>query len=156
MKFQSGQSGNPAGRPKKLLRRVDEVLHGAGVDPVAKIVALITQLERQRFQVRRAPKGVAGEQLEAWKEREVGRVEAARKACRDQQLKLWFELLPYVHAPVKDAGEPAEPPPAGAERGLSGYSTEDLVAIALGRRQLGGASGASSAPVEAPEKPRAN
>lgn len=40
-RFKPGQSGNLAGRPKKLVRRIEEVLHAAGIDPMQEVMKLI-------------------------------------------------------------------------------------------------------------------
>lgn len=48
-------SGNPKGRPRKLLRRPDEELHEQGISPVSEILKLIPELRKS-------------EQLKAWLE----------------------------------------------------------------------------------------
>ncbi len=55
MTFRPGISGNAAGRPKKLLKRPDEVLHEQGISPVAEILKLIPSLRES-------------DQLKAWLE----------------------------------------------------------------------------------------
>ena len=79
MRFQPGVSGNPQGRPKKLLKRVDEILSERGLEPLAEVLDRIAKLERTR-----------------------GKKASAAKA---QALRLWMELLPYVYARPKDLPE---------------------------------------------------
>lgn len=43
--WQPGQSGNPAGRPRKLLHRVDEILSKAGLHPVTELLKLLDELK---------------------------------------------------------------------------------------------------------------
>lgn len=43
--WKPGESGNPSGRPKRLLLRVDEILHKAGKHPVAEILKLLPELK---------------------------------------------------------------------------------------------------------------
>jgi hypothetical protein len=43
--WKPGQSGNPGGRPKKLITRVDEILHGLKLNPTTELIALIPQLK---------------------------------------------------------------------------------------------------------------
>ena len=43
-RFQPGQIANPHGRPRKLLGRVDEILHKHGVHPVEKLLELMPDL----------------------------------------------------------------------------------------------------------------
>lgn len=40
-RFVPGVSGNPGGRPKKLLKRLEESLHGSGVDPIREILSIL-------------------------------------------------------------------------------------------------------------------
>lgn len=42
--WKPGQSGNPGGKPKKLLRRLEEVMHSRGIDPVDELLDLIPRL----------------------------------------------------------------------------------------------------------------
>lgn len=76
MGFKPGVSGNPAGRPKKLLRRVDEVLHERGIEPIAVVLDHIAKLGKTRG------KGAA--------------------AAKKEALQLWMELLPYCYARPKE------------------------------------------------------
>lgn len=82
MAFTAGISGNPAGRPKKLLKRVDEVLFERGIEPVAYVLDRITKLERTR----------------------------GKRAfdAKLQALRFWMELLPYVYAKPKELSELAD------------------------------------------------
>lgn len=43
--WKPGQSGNPKGRPKKLIPRVDEILAKQKINPVDEILALMPQLK---------------------------------------------------------------------------------------------------------------
>lgn len=79
MRFQPGVSGNPQGRPKKLLKRVDEILSERGIEPLAEVLDRIARLERT------TGKGAA--------------------VAKMQALRLWMELLPYVYARPKDLPE---------------------------------------------------
>jgi len=42
-RFKPGQSGNPAGRPKKILARVDELCHQAGVHPFTELMKILKE-----------------------------------------------------------------------------------------------------------------
>lgn len=55
--FAPGKSGNPSGRPKRLVARPDEVLAAAGIDPVKEILKLIASGELR-----------TSDQLKAWLE----------------------------------------------------------------------------------------
>jgi hypothetical protein len=50
--FKPGQSGNPAGRPKKLLTRIDEKCHELGLHPFDEIMKLLPDLDsREKIEV---------------------------------------------------------------------------------------------------------
>lgn len=44
-RFKPGQSGNPSGRPRSRLDRVDQVLEAAGKHPVKELLKLIPELK---------------------------------------------------------------------------------------------------------------
>jgi hypothetical protein len=79
MRFQPGVSGNPQGRPKKLLKRVDEILSERGLEPLAEVLDRIARLEKTKG------KGAS--------------------VAKMQALRLWVELLPYVYARPKELPE---------------------------------------------------
>lgn len=43
-RFKPGQSGNPSGRPKRLLPRIDEMMHKDGKHPYTELMRLIPKL----------------------------------------------------------------------------------------------------------------
>jgi hypothetical protein len=50
--FKPGQSGNPGGRPKKLLKRVDEMCHADGKHPYTELMRLLPELkEREQAEI---------------------------------------------------------------------------------------------------------
>lgn len=84
--WKPGTSGNPGGRPKRILPRVDEVLKREGKEPIKELLALMPSLKPR------------------------------------EQMQLWLELLPYIHAKPKPMDE-------GEEDDLSKLSTEELVKL---------------------------
>lgn len=120
MAFKPGQSGNPLGRPKKLLKRVDEVLHERGIEPVAEVLKILDKLKRQRPIVGPAPERCKTEpEKRAWK--------AAQKAMHSEQIQercldIWLELLPYVYPRVREQADDG----AGAQPGPEGQSGSRL------------------------------
>lgn len=150
MTFRPGVSGNPAGRPKKLLKRIDEVLHDRGIEPIAEVLRLLDALRRQRFTPTTPPKTLTPVQQATFKAKEADRCAWLRAAARDRQLEIWLELLPYFYAPVKE-----EPDDAGDSRtDMSAASTADLLRIVLAAsRQDGRGHEASGSQFPLPEKP---
>lgn len=149
MTFRKGESGNPAGRPKKLLKRIDEVLSQRGIEPIAEVLRLLDSLKRQRFSPKTAPKVLSPVEQTAWKDREGERCARLRSAARDQQLRIWLQLLPYFYAHAK------ETPLDDGDRGpldLSGLTVKDLLALA-GSRRSGGGGEAPGTAFPLPEKP---
>jgi len=50
--WQPGQSGNPSGRPKRVFPRVDQILFGAGLEPIKELLALLPTLkDKDKVQV---------------------------------------------------------------------------------------------------------
>lgn len=50
--WKPGQSGNPSGRPKRILPRVDEVLKQEGKEPIKELLALMPSLKpREQMQL---------------------------------------------------------------------------------------------------------
>jgi hypothetical protein len=97
MTFRPGVSGNPLGRPRKLIKRPDEVLAEQGISPVSKILDLIPQLKHS-------------EQLRAWlellsychaKPKEFSMLDDRRDlaALSDEELiKMLREKIPQLRA----------------------------------------------------------
>lgn len=100
MGFKPGVSGNPAGRPKKLLRRVDEVLHERGIEPIAKVLGLLDQLSKLKPIIGPSPKHLKGaSEKRSW---QAARRAEHTEARLKQSLEIWLEVLPYVYAQPKE------------------------------------------------------
>lgn len=102
MAFAPGRSGNPQGRPRKLLKRVDEILSERGLEPLAEVLAMVEDLKRVRVPKAEAPKTMTPAEKRAW---QLERKRRAQAVADERRLKLWLELLPYVYARPKELPE---------------------------------------------------
>lgn len=99
--WQPGVSGNPGGKPKRLLPRVDEILYKAGLNPTDELMKLMPTL-RPREQAEIWLELLAYCQAKPKHHDEAKEVLDELKALSTQELlKLVKENLPEL---AKDAG----------------------------------------------------
>ena len=111
------------------MKRVDEVLSERRIEPIAEVLRLLDALRRQRFKAKRPSRDLTPAQAAAFREREAAAVARLRAANRDDQLRVWMEILPYVYARPREAPEAEALPDDAQKRRLAGLTDAQLLQL---------------------------